>query len=160
MTMERFSRVLRGYDPEEVNKFLDQVIGHVEKMIASMKEKDKLIVSLQEQNKQMESILKKTAGDRNKINQYERMEKSLNNAIAMAQKTSDQIKVNAHRESQIIIDNAKKNASRIVNEALMKAEKSELEAQRLRRDLNIFKRKMRDLLETQLELVDDMSIDN
>lgn len=158
--MERFNRTLRGYDPEEVNKFLDQVIGQVEKMIASMKEKDEVINTLREQNQKMGNVLKKTASDRNRIEQYDHMEKTLNDTIVVAQKTADQIKVNAHRESQIILDNAKKNASRIVNEALLKAEKSELEAERLRRDLTIFKRKMRDMLETQLELVNDMNIDN
>ena len=30
--MERFNRTLRGYDPEEVNVFLDKVIGKVETM--------------------------------------------------------------------------------------------------------------------------------
>ena len=39
--MEKFNRALRGYDPEEVNAFLDQVITQVEKMIAEGKEKDK-----------------------------------------------------------------------------------------------------------------------
>ena len=45
--MEKFNRALRGYDPEEVNAFLDQVITQVEKMIAEGKEKDKKIYELQ-----------------------------------------------------------------------------------------------------------------
>ena len=157
--MERFSRTLRGYDPDEVNKFLDQVIGHVEKMIKSMKDKDKAIEFLKDRNVKLEAALKKAINDNKEIDQFQKMESSINSTMAMAQKTSDQMKVNAHRESQIILDNARKNANRIVNEALMKAEKSELEAERLQRDLAIFKRKMRDLLETQLELVQDMNID-
>lgn len=157
--MERFSRTLRGYDPDEVNKFLDQVIGHVEKMIKSMKDKDKAIEFLKDRNVKLEAALKKAINDNKEKDQFQKMESSINSTMAMAQKTSDQMKVNAHRESQIILDNARKNANRIVNEALMKAEKSELEAERLQRDLAIFKRKMRDLLETQLELVQDMNID-
>ena len=31
--MEKFNRVLRGYDPVEVNDFLDKVIAKVENMI-------------------------------------------------------------------------------------------------------------------------------
>ena len=31
--MEKFSRVLRGYDPDEVNSFLDKVIAKVEAMV-------------------------------------------------------------------------------------------------------------------------------
>ena len=30
--MDKFNRTLRGYDPDEVNQFLDQVIKQVEKM--------------------------------------------------------------------------------------------------------------------------------
>ena len=157
--MDRFNRTLRGYDPDEVNKFLDQIIGHVEKMISSMKDKDKAIGLLKDRNAKLEVAVKKLISERNKNSSYSKMESSINNTIALAQKTSDEMKINAHRESQIILDNAKKNANRIVNEALLKAEKSELEAQRLERDLAIFKRKMRDLLETQLELVQDMNIE-
>ena len=124
--MERFTRVLRGYDPEEVNAFLDQVINQVQKMVKSMKEKDKKIAIMNEKIKKLESTVNSTSNVREKLSQYERMESTLNNAIMMAQKTSDQIKVTAHRESEVILDNAKKNASRIVNEALMKAEQNEL----------------------------------
>ena len=42
--MEKFTRVMRGYDPDEVNNFLDQVIKRVEKMIADIDAKNKLIV--------------------------------------------------------------------------------------------------------------------
>ena len=53
------------------------------------------------------------------------MEGTLQNAIIMAQRTSDQIKSAAHRESEIILQDAKMNASRIVNESLLKAERTE-----------------------------------
>ena len=43
--MERFTRVLRGYDPEEVNEFLDQVIAQVQKMVKSMK-KDPIVFAM------------------------------------------------------------------------------------------------------------------
>ena len=84
------------------------------------------------------------------------MEGTLNRAIMMAQKTSDQIKSAAHRESDIILQDAKMNASRIVNESLLKAERTEMEAEMLKRNVTVFKRKLRGLIETQLELVDDI----
>ncbi len=134
--MEKFNRALRGYDPEEVNAFLDQVITQVEKMIAEGKEKDKKIYELQ--NLEQENIHLKE-----KIEQYERMESTLNKAIIMAQKTSEQIKVSAIKESETLIEDAKTNASRIVNEALLRAEKTEMEANMLRRNINVFKRRLK-----------------
>ena len=154
--MDKFNRTLRGYDPDEVNKFLDQVIKHVERMIADLKEKDKQIALRDEKIAELTKMVESTSSMREKLTQYERMEATLNRAIVMAQKTSDQIKANAHRESEIILEDAKKNASRIVNESLLRAEKTEMEANMIRRNTNIFKRKLKDILEAQLDLVEDI----
>ena len=154
--MDKFNRTLRGYDPDEVNKFLDQVIKHVEKMIVDLKEKDKQIALRDEKIAELTKLVNSTEPMREKLVQYERMEATLNRAIVMAQKTSDQIKANAHRESEIILEDAKKNANRIINESLLKAEKTEMESNMIRRNTNIFKRKLKDVLESQLELVEDI----
>ena len=105
--MEKFNRALRGYDPEEVNAFLDQVITQVEKMIAEGKEKDKKIYELQ--HLEQENIHLKE-----KLEQYERMESTLNKAIIMAQNPSDPLKASAIQESQTLIQHSKTKASRIV----------------------------------------------
>lgn len=47
--MEKFNRVLRGYDPEEVNNFIDHIIEQVEGMVNEIKEKDLKIKELEEQ---------------------------------------------------------------------------------------------------------------
>ena len=154
--MEKFSRVLRGYDPEEVNAFLDQVIRQVEAMVDEIKEKDALIKKRDSQIEALNSQMGEVTHLQEKLAQYERIEGTLNRAIIMAQKTSDQIKSTAHRESEIILEDAKKNASRIVNEALMKAEKTEMETTILRRNINVFKRKLKDIIESQLEIVEDI----
>lgn len=154
--MDKFNRTLRGYDPDEVNNFLDKVIKQVEKMITDLKEKDNQIALRDKKIAELTKIVNSTGQMHDKLAQYERMEATLNRAIVMAQKTSDQIKASAHRESEIILEDAKKNASRIVNEALMRAERTEMEANMLKRNVNIFKRKLKDILETQLELVDDI----
>lgn len=147
--MEKFNRTLRGYDPEEVNAFLDQVINQVEKMVNELKYKDQRIASLQHLEKENQML-------REKLDQYQNMEGTLNRAIMMAQKTSDQMKISANRESEVILEEAKKNASRIVNEALLRAEKTEQETCQLRRNITVFKRRLRDVIETQLEMVNDI----
>ena len=138
--MDKFNRTLRGYDPDEVNKFLDQVIKHVERMIADLKEKDRQIALRDDKIAELTKMVESTSNMRDKLSQYERMEATLNRAIVMAQKTSDQIKANAHRESEIILEDAKRNASRIVNESLLRAEKTDMESEMIKRNTNIFKR--------------------
>jgi len=147
--MEKFNRVLRGYDPEEVNAWLDHVITQVEKMIVEMKNKDEEIVALKAQLVEQEQLKSKLAN-------YEKIENTLNRAIFMAEKTSEQMKINAHNEAEVILEDAKKNASRIVNEALLRAEKTEMEANMLRRNINIFKRRIRAIVEEQLQAVEEI----
>ena len=144
--MEKFSRTLRGYNPEEVNEFLDKIIKQVETIVSESKEKDLKIATLEQQ----------IETNKHKLETYEKMEQTLNRAIFMAQKTSEQIKLNAHDESELIINDSKQNANRIVNEALMRAEKTEREALTLKRNINIFKRRVKDIVEAQLEVVSEM----
>lgn len=146
--MEKFNRTLRGYDPEEVNAFLDKIINQVEGMVNEMREKDIKISELQTLEVENRNLKEKLA-------QYQRMESTLNKTIIMAQKTSEQVKMAAHQESETLIEDAKNNANRIVNEALLRAEKTEEEAALLRRNIRIFKKRVRDIIEAQLEVVSE-----
>ncbi len=149
--MDKFNRALRGYDPKEVNDFLDQVIKKVETMITDNKQKDQRI-------KELSSLALENVELKKKLATYERMEETLNKAIMMAQKTSDQMRMAAHNESEVIVEDAKRNANRIVNEALLRAEKVQLSTEQLNRNIRIFKRRIKDIVEAQLVIIDD--IDN
>lgn len=154
--MDNNSRTFKNYTKEQLDVFLNQIIKQVENMIEDNKAKNRELALKDKKIEELENMLSNTNHMRDKLAQYERMEGTLNRAIMMAQKTSDQIKSTAHRESEIILEDAKRNASRIVNESLLKAEKTEMEAEMLKRNITIFKRKLRGLIETQLEMVDDI----
>ena len=154
--MENNSRTFKNYTPEQVDQFLDQIIKQVERMIEDNKSKNREIALKDKKIEELSRVVANTKHVHEKLAQYERMEGTLNRAIMMAQKTSDQIKSTAHRESEIILNDAKMNASRIVNESLLKAEKAEMEAEMLKRNIKIFKRKLRGLIEAQLEMVEDI----
>ena len=154
--MNTDSKTFKNYTPEQVDHFLDQIILQVEKMIEDNKAKNREIALRDAKIEQLTKLVKNTAHLQDKLAQYERMEGTLKSAIVMAQRTSDQIKSTAHRESEIILNDAKMNASRIVNESLLKAERTEMEAEMLKRNITIFKRKLRGLIEAQLEMVDDI----
>lgn len=139
--MDKFNRIPNGYDPDEVNAFLDQVINHVEKIVIDMRKKDAKIKELED----------KLNGLEDNTNT-----ESLSKSILIAKQTSDQIKDMALREKEMIEQDAKKNANRIVNEALLKAEKAEDEAYRIKRNTTVFKRRLRHILEEQIEMVDEI----
>ena len=147
--MERFNRVLRGYDPEEVNRFLDKVIEQVESMVEEIKTKDEQLKAYK--NMEAEYVSLKQNKD-----QYLRMEETLKRAIVMAEKTADQIKLTTYQERDIILNDAKKNANRIVNVSLMKSEQIQRQADNLRRNIIVFKKRIRDVVETQLQVIDDI----
>lgn len=154
--MEKFNRTLRGYDPDEVNEFLDKVIGRVESMVKELKKKDDVIAEQEKKIVSLSSLTEENKNLKEKLAQYERIEGTLNRAIMMAQKTSDQMRLAASKEGELLIEEAKKNANRIVNEALLRAEKTEFEANMLRRNIGIFKRRIKDIVEAQLEVVEEL----
>lgn len=137
--MEKFSTSFTGYKKEEVNAFVADVIKQVESMIGDMKAKDVEIEQLKQS-----------------LEKYKNMEQAFNKALLMAEDTSNQIRRLARDESATIIADARKNASRIVNEALIQAEKTQAESAQLKRNIITFKRRLRTILESQLDLVDDI----
>ncbi len=147
--MEKFNRTLRGYDPVEVNAFLDRVIRQVEDMIEESDKKD-------EEIKRLKSLEKENKILNEKLDQYRRTEETMQKAIYMAQKTSDAMRLNAQNEGEAIIEEARRNANRIINEALLRAEKTEYEANMLRRNINIFKRRLKSIIEAQLDMVEEI----
>ena len=44
--MEKFNKTIYGYDPVEVNVYLDKIISEVAKIVASNKEKNQEIIRL------------------------------------------------------------------------------------------------------------------
>ena len=137
--MRKFNDSFRGYNRTEVNKFVEEVIQQVESMIQEIEKKDEEINRLYE-----------------RIKTYEERETNLNRALVMAENTSEQIKRMARDESDMIIDEARRNANRIVNESLMRAERMEIETNILRKNVALFKKRLRHIIESQLELVDDI----
>ncbi len=154
--MEKFNRTLRGYDPDEVNAFLDKIIVQVEEILEDVKIKDQKISEFQAKEQNLHTLENENKRLKEKVEHYERLESTLNQAILMAQKTSEQMKSAAVRESEVILSDAKNNASRIVNEALLRAEKIERDADSLKRNIKIFKRRLKDIVESQIEIIDDI----
>lgn len=139
--MEKFSYEENGYNKKEVNQFIGEVIRETEAIVTRVKK----------QNKEIEDLKKE-------LEKYKAMEESLKNSLLKAEETSDNIKKMARDEREIIINDAKSNASRIVNEALIRAEKIENNSDMLERNMRIFKRKLKSIVEQQLAVVEEIEI--
>lgn len=137
--MKKFSKEFSGYNKEEVNRFLNDVIIETEK----------LLKKIEYQQVEIENL-------KGQIIHYQDIERSLNLALSNANEVGEHIRRMANSESKTIIEDAKRNASRIVNDALIRNEKIELKTQQAERNLRILKNKLRTIIEHQLEIVDEI----
>lgn len=137
--MDKFNYEVNGYNKAEVNKFVTDVIQQTEGII-------KKYQSQKEEIKQL----------KDKLSHYEQLEDTLKQSLINAEKTGDNIKQLAREEAQSLVSEAKHNASRIVNEALLRAEKIEQDADVLERNMKIFKRKLKIIVEQQMAVVEEI----
>ena len=166
--MKKFTIIDRGYSPDEVNAFVDRVAQEYEKVLNKLREKEDENKALQDQldeyqNEKVESALKELSDKdariddlQSQLERYHELESTLNRTILAAEDSSNQIKKIARDEARLIVDDAKKNASHIVNDALIKAEKVELEADQLKRSLRVYKSRIKQAINDQLSIVDDV----
>ena len=137
--MKKFSKSFSGYNTHEVNAFVDDVVKNVDEMLQKMKAKDMEIDRLTKE-----------------LEHYKSMDATLNRAIVMAEESSKKYRESSLNESDLIITEAKKNANRIINDALTKAEHIEEESQRMRINIITYKRRIKGLIDQQAELIDDL----
>lgn len=139
--MERFHYEENGYNRAEVHAFIENVI----------KETEGIIQKYQEQKEEIKNL-------KMKLESYQDMENVLKQSLIHAEKAGDHVKRLAREEADIIVRDAKSNASRIVNEALIRADKIEKQADVLERNVKIFKRKLKIIVEQQLAVVEEIEV--
>jgi cell division initiation protein len=134
--MKRFSIVNNGYNIEEVNNFIDVVIKKLEK--------------LSQENSNYLMQLEKLKKENN-----QNLELKISKALIAAQETTDKMKELAKVEAELIVKEAKDNASAIIQEALINAEKTEQDYQLLKKKYNVYKSRVESLVRAQLELLEE-----
>lgn len=133
---KEFTRGFRGYDEDEVNEFLDQVIKDYETVI---REKNELFSKVDELEERLEH--------------FSNIEETLNKSILVAQESAEEVRRNARKEAQLIIKESEKNADRIINDALNKARKIEMEIEELKKQASVYRMRFKMLIEAQLEML-------
>jgi len=133
---KEFGRSFRGYDEDEVNEFLEQVLKDFENLL--------------EEKKSLESNLKQST---QQVNHFNTIEETLQKSILTAQEAAEDVRRNSMKESKLIIKEAEKNADRIVNEALSRAQRISVEIEDLKKQSKVFRNRFKMLIEAQLDLV-------
>ena len=150
--MENFD-TLRSNNSNDFVKYMNDIRARLSRIEneSSLKDRQLYNYDLEVKRLQQENLNLK-----NQINYYKQIEATLNNSMSMIKSTGEQIRNNALKEREVIIADAKNNASRILNDALIRAEKVNFESDKLKKDVVIYKNKIRSLIECQLEVIDDI----
>ena len=131
-----FTRIKNGFEPTEVEQYLEQLSHEIER--------------LKEDKKQLEKMLEERDAH---IQSFKEVEKSVGEAIVSAQRAADETKAAAQKERDAIIQKAQAEASQIVNDGIEKARRLSFQTEDMKRQSKVFRSRFRMLVEAQLDLL-------
>lgn len=132
-----FSRVLRGYDPDEVENLLQEAADTLGRLGDERVRLANLVASLEERV----------------ANQNER-ENSLRETLLVLQRVTEDMKVGAQKQSQLIIEAAQNRAENITNQANLRLARILDEISEARKLKAQFEFKVRSVIEGHLKLLE------
>jgi len=138
-----FKKVLRGYDPIEIETFLEMVAEEFEALI-------------KERNDLSDEVLKL----KTQLRDYQEVEKTFKESLMNAQQTINQSRENSKREADLIIKEAEVRAEKIIENAKMQLIEMKNELMVIKAQKDSFAKRLRHLLESQLELLSVLEIDD
>jgi DivIVA domain-containing protein len=128
-----FGKALRGYDPERVNQFRDQVAEELER--------------LSRINQELES---RARGFHEQLKAFRDRDKAINDALVTAQQLRGDIREQADKEAQLILREARAEAERIVDGARSEIRRMEDQLASLERSRRAYLSQLRLMTERQL----------
>ena len=132
-----FSRVKKGYSPEEVDDFLDLIILDMEKLIR--------------ENRQLKEELGKAHVQ---VDKHMSTETSVYETLEAAKALMNDIAASAERRAEILLKNAELEANLITREAKESISRYTDEGNRLRERVETLRERYKKMLESELERLD------
>ena len=132
-----FGRTLRGYDPERVEQFRQQVAEELERL-----------------TRQTQELEAKAKGFHEQLRAFRERDKALNDALIAAQQLRGEVREQAEREAQLILREAQAEGERIIENAKSEVRRMEEELDNLDRSRRSYLSQMRTLIARQLSEVE------
>ena len=129
-----FDKVMRGYRPEEVDAYLDQVAAELERLQTEKADAEKKMYILAE-----------------KVDQYRNDEETLKTALLNAQRMGESVIHEARQKAETIIYDATSKASQAREEAVEKVAEEEMLLARLKAEVAHFKGEVLNLYKQHIE---------
>jgi cell division initiation protein len=135
---KEFKKSLQGYAREEVDQYLDEVAESFELEIT---ERGKLEAELSDL--------------RERVAHFDAIKETLQNTLVLAQRTADEVKANAHKETDLIKQRAKLEVNDELQEMRHKLDEAKSELARMNDQVATVKHDLRSFLSRHLTLIDD-----
>ena len=139
---KEFKRGLRGYNAEEVDEFLDEVVENYEEMY-----------------KENSNLKEKLANLNEKIEYYSKIETTIQNTLLLAQNAAEQAKSSAKKEAELMVKNANETAQKILDKAHNDVIQINDEYEKVKQEFIKFRAKYRNFMNTQMETFDALEKD-
>ena len=139
---KEFKKGLRGYNSDEVDEFLDEVVDNYEELY-----------------KENANLKEKLANLNEKIEHYSKIESTIQNTLLLAQNAAEQAKNSAKKEAEFMIKNANETAQKIMDKAHNDVIQINDEYERVKQEFIKFRAKYRNFMNAQLETFDDLEKD-
>ncbi|MFQ5864433.1 MAG: DivIVA domain-containing protein [bacterium] len=140
---QEFKKSIRGFDSVEVETFLEMVADEYESLF---REKN----NLADENLRLQTQLR----------DYQDVEKTLKETLVTAQQSINESRENSEREAELIVREAEMKAEKILEEAKTKLAEMKNELLILKAQKDSFARRLRHLLESQIELIGVLELDD
>jgi len=134
---KQFKKKLNGYDPADVDQFLDEIIE-----------------TLEDEAHQRAALEAEISDLRERISHFKAMEESLQNTLLLAQRTADEVKASAHKEADLIRQEARVQVEKEIATFGDRASDARREYQRALETAEKAKSELRSLLMTHLSLLE------
>lgn len=128
-----FGKAMRGYDPERVNQFREQVAEELERLSRLNQELDAKAKSFHEQ-----------------LRAFRERDKAINEALISAQQLRGEIRDQAEKEAQLILREARADGEKIVEDARSEIRRLQDQIVSLDRSRRAYLAQVRLLIERQL----------
>ena len=131
-----FTTVKNGFEPTEVESYLDQLSTEIER--------------LKEDKKQLEKVIEDKETN---IQSYKDVHQSVSDALVQAQQAGEETKAAATKDAEATVAKAQAQANQIVNDAIEKSRRLSFQTEDMKRQSKIFRSRFRMLVEAQLDLL-------
>jgi cell division initiation protein len=136
---QKFKKKFKGYDPTEVDNFLEILAGEIE-----------------EGTKEINLAMEKLSSLENKLSEYQNMEQTLQSVILTTQKTAEELKKNAEKEAELLLREAHLKGQKLLEESSLKISELKKEVYELKNLKDAYVLKFKSMLDLHKNLLENL----